>query len=141
MSKVSSEETAISSADVDDVTAMKRRSSIRPAPPLPSRVMAVAGEERPAPLCAAVNGSGYVGKLVDPVRAAQPSPIAVANANGMPYHAMPPKMYALTDVSGRDAIARCQYAWSSQTVEKPATKRSIAKMRPPFDLNVKYDPS
>lgn len=44
------------------------------------------------------------------VKAAQPGPMAVANPNGTPYHAIPPKMYALTLVSGQEAMARCQYA-------------------------------
>ncbi|KAH9837432.1 hypothetical protein Tdes44962_MAKER08356 [Teratosphaeria destructans] len=129
-SKVKRLETAISSADVLDVTAtdmlyqqwsclrmprsmhspMNSRMSISTAPPLPARVIAVAGEERPAAFCAAERGFGYVGKLGLPVNAAQPKPIAVANPKGMPYHAIPPRIYALTDVSGRDAIARCQYA-------------------------------
>ena len=39
----------MSSADVDEVTAMKRSRSMRPAPDLPKSAMAVAGEERPAP--------------------------------------------------------------------------------------------
>jgi len=77
------------------------------APPLPSRAMAVAGDERPAPFCAAVNGLGYVGNRGLLVSAAQPKPIAVANPNGIPYQAMPPRMYARTLVSGLEAMALC----------------------------------
>jgi len=98
----------MSSAEVLDVTAMNSSSNINPAPPFPRSVMAVAGDDRPAPFCAAVRGLGYVGKDVEEVRAAQPSPIAVAKLKGMPYQAIPPKRYALTDVSGREAMARCQ---------------------------------
>lgn len=107
-SKVSKEETAISSADVELVTAMKSNMSISTAPPLPARAMAVAGDDSPAPFCAVDNGSGYVGNRGLPVKAAHPRPIALANPNGMPYQAIPPNMYALTDVSGLDEMARCQ---------------------------------
>ena len=91
-SNVSREDTAISSAEVDEVTAMKSRMSMSTAPPLPSRAMAVAGDERPAPFCAAVNGLGYVGNRGLLVSAAHPRPIAVANPNGIPYQAIPPRM-------------------------------------------------
>lgn len=117
----------MSSAEVEEVTAMKRRRSMSAAPPLPRSAMAVAGDERPAPFWAAERGRGYVGNEGEDVRAAQPSPMIVANPNGIPsltastsgstykyilmkapYQAMPPKRYALIEVSGRDAIARCQ---------------------------------
>ena len=39
----------MSSAEVEDVTAMNSRSNINAAPLLPRRAMAVAGEESPAP--------------------------------------------------------------------------------------------
>lgn len=52
------EETAISSAEVEEVTAMKRRRSMSAAPPLPRSAIAVAGEERPAPFWAAERGRG-----------------------------------------------------------------------------------
>ena len=90
---MSSDETAISSALELDVTAMNSRININIAPPWPSRVIAVAGDESPAPFSAADRGFGYVGNLGLLVRAAQPSPIAVANPNGMPYHAIPPYKY------------------------------------------------
>jgi hypothetical protein len=48
-SKVSRELTAISSALVLDVTAMKSSSNIRPAPPFPSKATAAAGALSPAP--------------------------------------------------------------------------------------------
>ena len=70
--------------------------------------MAVTGDESPAPFCASLSGFGYVGKDLLLVRAAQPSPMAVAKPNGMPYHAMPPKRYAFMAVSGREAMALCQ---------------------------------
>ena len=140
-SNVRSEETAMSSALVELVTAMKSSNNISPAPPFPSNAMAVAGELNSAPFCAAESGLGYVGKEGADVRAAHPRPMAVAKPNGIPYNAIPPKMYALTEVLGRKAMARCQYAWSSQTVEKPATKKSMAKTNPSSDLKVRYEPS
>lgn len=57
-STVSSELTAISSALVLEVTAMKRSSNIRPDPDFPSDAIAVAGALSPAPFWAAVNGPG-----------------------------------------------------------------------------------
>jgi hypothetical protein len=47
----------------------------------------------------------------DPRSAAAASPSVVASVNGMANHAMPPMRYALTDVAGREAMARCQYLW------------------------------
>ncbi len=58
MSKVRREETAISSAEVELVTAMNRRRSMSAAPPVPRRAMAVAGEESPAPFCSGVSRLG-----------------------------------------------------------------------------------
>jgi len=84
MSKVSREETAINSADVELVTAMKSKIRIRTAPPLPRRAMAVAGAERPASTCALVSAFGYVGKRGSPVNAAQPRPMTVAKPKGIP---------------------------------------------------------
>lgn len=84
MSKVRREETAISSAEVEEVTAMKRRRSMSAAPPLPRSAIAVAGEERPAPFWAAESGKGYVGNEGEDVRAAQPRPMIVAKPNGIP---------------------------------------------------------
>ena len=89
-SNVNNDDTAISSALVDDVTAMKSSISIKIAPPWPRSVIAVAGDDRPAPFSATESGCGYVGKRGLLVRAAQPNPIAVAKPNGMPYHAIPP---------------------------------------------------
>ena len=93
--------------------------------------MAVAGLDRPAPFWASERGCGYVGNDGEFVKAAQPRPIAVAKPKGIPYQAMPPNRYALTEVSGWEAMALCQYAWSSQTVLNPATSKSIAKTNPP----------
>lgn len=44
------------------------------------------------------------------VRAAQPSPMAVAKPKGTLYHAKPPNKYKypLIELSGREAIALCQ---------------------------------
>lgn len=48
--------------------------------------------------------------------------------------------YALTLVSGLDAMARCQYAWSSQTVEKLPRKITAAYLIPVLDWNVSHEP-
>jgi hypothetical protein len=58
MSNVRREETAINSADVELVTAIKRRISINTAPPFPSRAIAVAGAESPDSTWAVVNAFG-----------------------------------------------------------------------------------
>ncbi len=53
MSYVKIDETAISSADIAEVTAMKIISKLAPAPPFPSIATAALGSTRPAETCAA----------------------------------------------------------------------------------------
>lgn len=74
----------MSSAEVELVTAMKRRMSMRTAPPWPRSVIAVAGAESPAATWSGDSGWGYVGKAGLLVRAAHPRPMAVAKPNGIP---------------------------------------------------------
>ena len=54
MSKVKIEETAMSSAEAQDVTAMNNTISNATAPPVPRRAVAAKGVERPAETCACV---------------------------------------------------------------------------------------
>jgi hypothetical protein len=77
------------------------------APPFPSKAPAAALAGRPALMSAGLS-TGICG---DPRSAAAASPSVVASVNGMANHAMPPMRYALTEVAGREAMARCQYLW------------------------------
>ena len=92
MSKVRIDETAISSAEAQEVTAMKRTIRRATAPPVPRRAVAANGVERPAVTCAVVMVFGYVGNVGESVRATAARPNVVAKPNGMAYHARPPRM-------------------------------------------------
>ena len=123
-------ETAISSALAALVTARVTRTSSATAPLLPSRALSEHehcsyGQDRTTDVAAAAAGrllatSVGVSSFIPgaPLRATAASPRVVANEKGTANHASPPRMYALTVVLGRDAMARCQYAWSSKTVAK-----------------------
>lgn len=86
------EETAISSADEADVTAMKTIKSVHTAPPGPSKATAAYGSTRPADTSASGMRSGYVGKAGLLSRARPARPIVVAQSQGMANHEIPPMM-------------------------------------------------
>ena len=89
MSKVKIEDTAISSAEAQLVTAMKRTISKATAPPVPSRAVAAKGADKPAETCTWVMPFGYVGKEGESVRATAASPKVVAKPKGIAYQARP----------------------------------------------------
>jgi hypothetical protein len=107
-SKVRREDTAISSADAQEVTAMNNTISNATAPPLPISVSAANAAARPDDICPEVGTSGYVGKRGLSVSAAAASPNVVEKPKGIANHARPPSRYARTAVEGFEAMARCQ---------------------------------
>lgn len=76
----------MSSADMADVTAMKIRIRVAPAPPVPSIATAALGRTNPAVTSASGIRSGKVGKLGFPSRARAASPIVVAQSQGIANH-------------------------------------------------------
>lgn len=84
-----SDEAAILSADVEEVVAIKRSTTINPAPTFPINAVAAAGPTSPAETCSAVN---LMGKTVVPVKAAAARPRVVDMANGIAYQANEPRM-------------------------------------------------
>src|ERR1700761_430236 len=106
-------DTAISSALVALVTAKNNSTSIAAAPPLPNKAAAAVGAGNPALTSAAERC--FIAGSPDAVSATAERPIVVANMNGMLNHANPPRRYALTQLLGLAAMARCQYAWSLYT--------------------------
>ena len=104
-SYVSSDDVAINSAEVADVTARKSTTRSAAAPVLPRIAAAAADAGRPAETSAGLSTrmSG------SPRSATAARPSVVENMNGIANHASPPSRYAFTHVAGRLAIARCQY--------------------------------
>lgn len=92
MSKVRIEETAMSSAEAQEVTAMKRTIRRATAPPVPRSAVAAKEEERPAVIWDWVMGLGYVGKLGLSVNATAARPRVVAKPKGIANQARPPSM-------------------------------------------------
>ena len=90
MSYVQIEETAISSAEEADVTAMKTKRKVAPAPPFPNRATAAFGRTRPAVTSAFGMRCGYVGKIGLLSRASAASPIVVAQSHGIANQLSPP---------------------------------------------------
>lgn len=98
----------MSCAEQADVTAMYVTISIAIAPDFPRSATAAAGATRPAPCCAVLRGSGYVGKTGFVWRARAESPMTVPKAYGTLNHERPPRKYALVVPLGSEAMARCQ---------------------------------
>jgi len=96
---VQREETATSSAEPAEVTAMKSMVRRRTEPNLPMSAVAVAGGTRPLAASAAVIGRS---------RASAPSPSEVASEKGTANHTSPPSRYPLCVDDGRAAIALIQ---------------------------------
>ena len=90
MSNVRMEETAMSSDDEEDVTAMKRVRRSAMAPGFPRRATAAKGAESPEDTCDEVMLFGKVGYAELEVRATAASPKVVANPKGMANQAIPP---------------------------------------------------
>jgi hypothetical protein len=83
MSKVSIEDTAISSALAQDVTARKRESSRATAPWVPSRALAEKAHARPAEMSLSEGKFGYVGNWGWSARATAARPNVVASPKGI----------------------------------------------------------
>jgi len=90
MSYVQILDTAISSALIALVTAMKISSSVAAAPPEPSKATAASGSTRPAVTSAGSIREGYVGKTGLLSNARADKPMVVAHRNGMANHDRPP---------------------------------------------------
>jgi hypothetical protein len=86
------DETAMSSAELADVTAMKTIKRVQTAPPPPSSATAAYGKTRPAETSAADMRRGKVGKAGLPSRARAASPIVVAQSHGIANQEIPPIM-------------------------------------------------
>ncbi len=99
------DETAISSADEAEVTAMKTMRRVQTAPPDPRRATAAYGSTRPAETSALDMRSGYVGKAGLPSRARPARPMVVAQSHGIANHEIPPIIYPGRACTGEAAIA------------------------------------
>ena len=127
-SYVISDETAISSADPADVTAMNSMVSTITAPTSPIRTDAAAGTVSPSWTCSGVKSTPSATAV---------SPMVVASVNGMANQQAPPSRNPFTVDCGRAAIARCQYAWSTNTVPKLPTMLITPNISPPMDAMVR----
>jgi hypothetical protein len=83
MSKVRIEETAISSALAQEVTARKSERSSATAPWVPRRALAERAEARPAEMSLSEGRFGYVGNWGWSARATAARPSVVAKPNGI----------------------------------------------------------
>jgi hypothetical protein len=83
------DETAISSADAQEVTVTKRTMRSATAPPFPSNILAEYAAASHAEIFAVVGALGYVGKRGLSVRATAGSPSVVVKPNGMANQARP----------------------------------------------------
>jgi len=98
-------DTAISSAELADVTAMKINRSVHTAPPFPRRTTAALGSTKPALTSASGMRSGKEGNDGWPSSARQASPIVVAQSHGMANHERPPRTYPGSAETGDAAMA------------------------------------
>ena len=89
-SNVRIEDTAMSSDEEDEVTAMKSVSRSAMDPDLPRRATAANGPDSPDDTCEVVILCGYVGHTGLSVNATAASPRVVAKPNGIANYAMPP---------------------------------------------------
>ena len=131
-SYVISDETAISSADPAAVTAMNSMASTSTAPASPIRTEAAADMVSPSWTSSGVRSTPS---------ATAASPIVLASANGMANQHTPPSRKALTEAVGLEAMALCQYAWSTNTVPKLPTMVITPNIRPPTEAMVRYAPA
>ena len=105
MSYVQIDDTAISSADDADVTAMKISRKVAPAPPLPNKAIAAYGSTSPAVTSAFGMRFGYVGNIGFLSRASAARPIVVAQSHGIANQLRPPMTYPGSASTGLAAIA------------------------------------
>lgn len=82
--------TAIYSAELAEVTAMKINNKVAAAPPLPRRATAASGNTKPALTSALAILDGYDGKTGLDSRARAESPMVVAASQGIANQLRPP---------------------------------------------------
>src|SRR5256885_4244060 len=90
ISYVQIEDTAISSADEAEVTAMKTNRRVAPAPPLPNKATAAFGSTSPAVTSESGMRFGYVGKMGLFSRASAERPMVVEQSHGIANQERPP---------------------------------------------------
>lgn len=83
------DDTAINSADAQEVTAMKSTIRSATAPLFPKSAVAAEEDASPEVTCDCDKGFGYVGKEGWSVKATAVNPSVVANPKGMANHASP----------------------------------------------------
>lgn len=86
------DDTAINSAELADVTAMKTMSKTATAPPCPRSATAAYGTTSPAETSASSIRWGNVGNAGLPSKARAARPIVVAMSHGMANQEIPPMM-------------------------------------------------
>lgn len=82
--------TAMYSAELAEVTAIKMSSNVAAAPPFPSSATAALGRTRPAVTSASGIRDGQVGKAGLPSKASAERPIVVAASHGIANQDRPP---------------------------------------------------
>lgn len=87
------EETAISWADVADVTAMNIMMRVQMAPDFPNKPTAAYGSTKPADTSAGSMRFGYVGNAGFVSRARALRPMVVAHSQGIANQDKPPMIY------------------------------------------------
>ncbi len=97
--------TAIYSAELADVTAMKTSSRQATAPPLPRRATAASGRTKPAVTSASGMRKGKVGNAEFVSRARAARPMVVAVSHGIANQLRPPSTYPGRAWTGLAAIA------------------------------------
>lgn len=100
-SKVKMEDTAMSSEEELDVTAINRVSNKAVAPGFPSSATAAYGADNPEDISSAVILLGYVGKAGSSVSATAARPSVAAKPNGIANQAIPPLEIESSDQHGR----------------------------------------
>lgn len=133
-------ETAISSAEVAEVTAIKIKTNVQAAPPFPRSATAAFGSTNPASTSISDILAGKPGNAGLVSSAKQASPIVVAHSHGIANHERPPSTYPGSAEAGEAEIALLKYPLSQKTVPKLPTMLMTKKIAPSVDCMVRYDP-
>jgi hypothetical protein len=111
-SNVRTLDTAFSWALAHEVTVINSTISNATTPPFPNSALHAYAAGSPDEISALVGTLAYVRNLGLSVNATAASPNVIISPNGIAKHANPPMIQARTAVMGREAVARCEYAWS-----------------------------